>query len=108
MSSLPTTPQTVEENPLYLDIRYRLIAIAANAAPEWERRKAANNVLNFFRSAEGYPSGTFTQKLLSCMGSADGNNVAILANAYPVWGECFILGQQFSEGLDILRGRAAK
>lgn len=107
MSSLPTTPETVE-NPLLRDLRFQHLAIAASAAPEWQRREVANQVLHFFRGGEGYPAGNFTQKLLSLMGSADPNNQSILFNAFPNYGEAFVLGQQFSEGLDILRGRAAK
>lgn len=107
MSSLPKTPETVD-NPLLRDPRYIHLAMIAADAPEWQRKEAANHVLNFFRGSEGYPAGTFTQKLLSCMGSADDGNLATLAHAFPVWGECFVLGQQFQEGLDILRGRAVK
>ncbi|AEQ21004.1 hypothetical protein E3_0905 [Rhodococcus phage E3] len=66
-------------------------------------REDANNVLAFYRSGEGYDGGTFTNKLLSAIASADVHNRAKLRGAYPELVEAMQAAATSPWGIDEIR-----
>lgn len=66
-------------------------------------REDANHVLAFYRSGEGYNGGTFTNKLLGAIASADVHNRAKLRGAYPELVEAMNAAATSPWGLDEIR-----
>ena len=70
-------------------------------------QEIAYNTINYFRSDEGFSGGSFAVALLDAAKKADEATLNLLALGFPDEIAAFRLATRHSDGLDVLRAKAA-